>query len=209
MVVRLIRDGRIGTVRAIQTVFSYSLADTENIRNQKAVGGGAMYDVGCYAINTARLVFGAEPKRAVGVCELDAVSGCDRLTSAILDFGVGHASFVVATQQVPFQRVNIFGSTGHIDVQTPFNAPHDRPCKIFVDDGCASAPDFTIKESSDDRAELVTTAPANHYTRQAQAFSEAVRSGKPIENDMQSAVANMRAIDAIFRSAQSQRWESV
>src|SRR5690349_11054771 len=88
LVVELIQSGRIGKVRAVQTAFSYSNSDLENIRNQKDVGGGALYDIGGYAINTARLVFGAEPKRVVGVCDVDPKSGCDCLTSAILDFGV-------------------------------------------------------------------------------------------------------------------------
>jgi predicted dehydrogenase len=209
LVVSLIQSGRIGKVRAVQTAFSYNNSDLDNIRNQKAVGGGALYDIGGYAINTARLIFGAEPKRVVGVCDVDAKSGCDCLTSAILDFGVGQANFVVGTQHVPYQRVQIFGTLGHIEVEIPFNAPHDRGCKIYVDDGFVGAPDFTVKQTSDDRAELFTTPAANHYTVQWQSFSEAIRAGKPVKNDMQSAVANMRVIDAVFRSAESQRWESV
>jgi len=207
LVVELIQSGRIGKVRAVQTAFSYTNSDLENIRNQKAVGGGALYDIGGYAVNTARLIFGAEPKRVVGVCDIDATSGCDCLTSAILDFGVGQASFVVGTQHVPYQRVQIFGTSGHIEVEIPFNAPHDRGCKVYLDGGAVGAPDFTIKQTSSERAELLTTPPANHYALQWQGFSEAIRSGKPIENDMQSAVANMRVIDAVFRSAASQRWE--
>ena len=209
LVVDLIKSGRIGEVRAVQTAFSYSNTDLENIRNQKASGGGALYDIGGYAINTARLIFGAEPERVVGVCRRDPKSGCDSLTSAILDFGVGQASFVVGTQHVPYQRVHILGTNGHLDVEIPFNAPHDRPCKVYVDDGFVGAPDFTVQHSNDDRRELLTIAAANHYTLQWQAFSAAIRNGTPIANDMQSAVANMRVIDALFRAAQSGRWESV
>jgi predicted dehydrogenase len=78
-----------------------------------------------------------------------------------------------------------------------------------VDEGCEFAPNFTVATSSDDRRETQLIPEANHYVVQWQAFSEAVRTGKPVRNDMQSAVLNMRAIDAIFRSAQSQRWETV
>jgi predicted dehydrogenase len=208
-VVELIQSGRIGKVRAVQTTFSYSNSDLDNIRNQKEVGGGALYDIGGYAINTARLIFGSEPQRAVGVCDWDPESKCDRLTSAILDFGIGQASFVVSTQLVPYQRVHVFGSKGHIEVEVPFNAPSDRPCKVYVDEGCEFAPNFTVATSSDDRRETQLIPEANHYVAQWQGFSESVRTGKPVRNDMQSAVLNMRAIDAIFRSAQSQRWETV
>jgi predicted dehydrogenase len=157
LVQELVRGGRIGKVRAVQTAFSYSNTDLDNIRNQKDVGGGALYDIGGYAINTARLVFGSEPVRAIGVSERDPNSGCDALTSAILDFGSGQASFVVGTQHVPYQRVQIFGTKGHVEVEIPFNAPHDRGCKIYVDEGFVGAPDFTVAQSSDDRAELLTT----------------------------------------------------
>src|SRR6185295_9418130 len=105
LVVELIKSGRIGQVLAVQTAFSYSNTEPDNIRNLKASGGGALYDIGGYAINTARLIFGAEPERVVGVCRRDPHSGCDSLTSAILDFGVVQASFVVGTQHVPYQRV--------------------------------------------------------------------------------------------------------
>jgi len=209
LVVNLIQSGRIGQVRAVQTAFSYSNSDLHNIRNQKDKGGGALYDIGGYAINTARLIFGKEPARVAGMAALDPNSGCDSLTSAILDFGTGQANFVVGTQHVPYQRVHIFGTRGHLEVEIPFNPPHHRPCKIYVDDGFVGAPDFSVETSSDDRREVLTTPPANHYTRQWQAFSEAIRSGKPIQNDMHSAVANMRVIDAIFRAADSQRWENV
>jgi predicted dehydrogenase len=209
LVAELVQSGRIGEVRAVQTAFSYTNTDLGNIRNQKDVGGGALYDIGGYAINTARLVFGKEPQRVASVCARDPKSGCDSLTSALLDFGSGQASFVVGTQHVPYQRVHVFGTKGHLEVEIPFNAPNDRPCKVYVDDGFVGGSDFTVKESSDDRREVLKAPVANHYTRQAQAFSEAIRSGKPIKNDMQSAVANMRVVDAIFRAADSQRWETV
>jgi predicted dehydrogenase len=208
-VVELVQSGRIGPVRAVQTAFSYSNHDLGNIRNQKAVGGGALYDIGCYCINTARLVFGSDPRRAIGLCDWDPESQCDRLTSAILDFGTGQASFVVGTQHVPYQRVHVFGTKGHLEVEVPFNAPHDRPCKIHVDDGFVGAPDFTVAQTSEERRETVSVPAANHYTEQWQAFSQAIRGGTPIQNDLQSAIANMRTIDAIFRSTESQRWEPV
>jgi hypothetical protein len=153
-------------------------AISQNIRNQRDVGGGALYDVGGYAILTARLAFGAEPTRVAAVCDRDPETGCDRLTSAIVDFGVGQATFVVGTQHVAYQRVHVFGTRGHIEVEIPFNAPNNRPCRVLVDDGAQGAPDFTIQETSDDRAEALTLPVANHYTLQGQSFSEAIRGGK-------------------------------
>jgi predicted dehydrogenase len=116
---------------------------------------------------------------------------------------------VVGTQHVSYQRVHIFGSTGHIEVQIPFNAPHDRPCNVYVDDGSLGSADFTVQQTSEQRAERLAPPAANHYTLQFQAFSEAIRRRKPVLNDLPSAIANLRVIDAIFRAAESQRWERV
>lgn len=207
--VEVVQSGRIGQLRAVQTAFSYHNDDHGNIRNQKEAGGGALYDIGTYAINTARLVFGTEPLRAVGVCDLDPATGCDRLTSGILDFGSGQASFVVGTQHVPYQRVHLFGTKGHLELEIPFNAPGDRQCPLLLDDGFVGAPDFTVAQSSDDRAERIELPIANHYALQWQGFSRAIRSGGPVRNDMKSSVANMRVLDAIFRSSSSGRWEDV
>jgi len=206
-VAELIRSGRIGELRAVQTAFSYSNTDLEDIRNRQDSGGGALLDIGCYAVNTARLIFAREPQRVIGVAERDPRSGCDRLTSAILDFGTGQASFVIGTQHVPYQRVHVFGTRGHLELEIPFNAPHDRPCPVYIDEGFVGAPDFTVQTSSDERAELVPVAAANHFALQWQAVSAAIRSGFALPNDMQSAVANARVLDAILRSTTSERWE--
>ena len=83
------RDGRIGTPRAVQVFFSYFNDDGANIRNQAAIGGGALYDIGCYAVLAGRYLFEAEPLRVVSLVDRDPVMGVDRLTSALLDFGAG------------------------------------------------------------------------------------------------------------------------
>ena len=66
------QSGHLGEVRAIQTLFSYYLDDPANIRNQADIGGGGLYDIGCYAINTARYIFATEPERVVGAFDIDA-----------------------------------------------------------------------------------------------------------------------------------------
>lgn len=209
LVSSLIQSGRIGQPRAVQTAFSYSNHDLANIRNQKNAGGGALLDIGVYAITTARLVFGTEPLRVVATLDVDEATGCDRLTSALLDFGSGQASFVVGTQHVPYQRVHIFGTRGHIEVPIPFNAPYERGCEVYVDEGFVGAPDFTVAVNSDERREVHTLAPANHYTLQWQAFSAAIRNGGTLPLDIQSSIRNMRVVDALFRSGNSKRWEDV
>ncbi len=144
----IVRSGRIGELRSVQGSFNYFNADPANIRNQADIGGGGLMDIGCYPIVGSRFLFEAEPKRVVGMIERDPEMGTDRLTSALLEFDAGQASFTCSTQLVPYQRMQIFGTKGRIEIEIPFNAPPDKPCRIFVDDGSilggASAKEETV-----------------------------------------------------------------
>ena len=196
----LVRQGKIGELRAVQGLFTYFLTDPENVRNKADIGGGGLYDIGCYPIVTSRFLFGAEPTRVVGLIERDPVLKIDRLASAILDFPTGQASFMCSTQLVPYQRMQILGTKGRIEVEIPFNAPPDKPCRIFVDDG---------SELGDASAKEEAFPVCDQYGIQGDLFSEAIRSGKPLEFPLENAVQNMRIIDAIFRSAKAGGWEKV
>jgi predicted dehydrogenase len=196
----LVRQGKIGELRAVQGLFTYFLTDPQNVRNKADIGGGGLYDIGCYPIVTSRFLFGAEPTRVVGLIERDPVMKIDRLASAILDYPTGQASFMCATQLVPYQRMQILGTKGRIEVEIPFNAPPDKPCRIFVDDG-SQLGDASAKEE--------TFPICDQYAIQGDLFSEAIRSGKPVEFPLENAVQNMRIIDAIFRSAKTGGWEKV
>jgi predicted dehydrogenase len=196
----LVRQGKIGELRVVQGLFTYFLTDPENVRNKADIGGGGLYDIGCYPIVTSRFLFGAEPTRVVGLIEYDPVLKIDRLASAILDFPTGQASFMCATQLVPYQRMQILGTKGRIEVEIPFNAPPDKPCRIFVDDGSLLG-DASAKE--------VAFPVCDQYAIQGDLFSEAIRTGKPVEFPLENAVQNMRIIDAIFRSAKAGGWEKV
>jgi predicted dehydrogenase len=195
-----VQSGRIGDLVSVQTAFSYFNRDATNIRNRKEVGGGALYDIGCYAVNTSRYLFGREPKRAIALIERDPEFGTDRLSSGLLDFGGAHLTFSCSTQAVPYQRVNAFGTKGRIEIEIPFNAPANQPCKIFLDDGS------TLNCSS---AQITVFPIVDQYTLQGEAFSRAIRTGGPVDNSIEIAIGNMRVIDALFRSAQSGRWETV
>ena len=134
----LAQSGAIGRPRAIQSFFSYHLLDPTNIRNTRP-GGGALYDIGCYAIATARYVFGAEPVRVAGFVDRDPKLGVDRLVSALAEFPDGrHLTFTCGTQLSAHQRVTISGDEGRIEIAVPINAPPDRPVRIMIDDGADS-----------------------------------------------------------------------
>jgi predicted dehydrogenase len=195
-----VQSGKIGELIAVQTAFSYFNRDATNIRNRKDVGGGALYDIGCYAVNTSRYLFGREPLRAVALIERDPDFGTDRLTSGLLDYGGANLTFTCATQMVPYQRVNALGANGRIEIEIPFNAPPDRPCRIFLDDGSVLG---------GGSAEMTTFPIIDQYNLQSEAFSKAVRTGSEVENAIENAIGNMRVIDALFRSADSGGWETI
>jgi predicted dehydrogenase len=196
----LVREGRIGELRVIQGSFSYMNVDPANVRNQAGIGGGGLYDIGCYPVVGARFLFEAEPSRVASQIEYDPDFKTDRLASVLLAFPKGQALFYCSTQLVPYQRMQILGTTGRIEIEIPFNAPPDRPCRIFVDDG---------SQLGDASARLETFEVVDQYTLQGDLFARAIREGTALPYPLEDAVANMRVIDAIFRAGRSGRWEEV
>jgi predicted dehydrogenase len=194
----IVRSGRVGELRAMAGFFSYYNADPRNIRNIADYGGGALMDIGCYLVTTARMMFEREPDRVMAAVERDPVMRTDRLTSIVLDFGSGHAIGTCATQLVPHQRMNILGTRGRIELEIPFNAPPDRPSVMTVDDG---------SDLFGAGIERITFDVIDQYTVQGDRFSRTVREGIEPAVPLEDAVANMTAIDALFRSAETGCWE--
>jgi predicted dehydrogenase len=157
-------------------------------------------DIGCYAVMISRWLFGAEPSDVVALLERDPEFGTDRLTSALLRFPTGQATFSCASQLVPHQRVHVFGTTGRIEVEIPFNVPVDRSCRIFVDDGSAFG---------DAGAQAIELPVVNQFQLQAERFAEAVRGVGRVPVGVEEAIANMEVIDALSRSAETRDWQRV
>jgi predicted dehydrogenase len=189
---RLVREGQIGQLRTIQSFFSYWNIDPLNIRNIRGIGGGALMDIGSYCISLSRLLFGEEPLRIWGDVDRDPVMGIDRLTSGVLEFRQGTSTFTCSTQMAPFQRVNVFGTDGRIEIEIPFNAPPDRACKVWHQRG------QTTTE--------IAVEVCDQYTIQGDLFSKAILEDRPVPTPLEDAVGNMRAIEAVFRSAETGAW---
>ena len=195
----MVESGRIGDLRSIAGFFSYFNRDPANIRNIPKYGGGALMDIGCYPITAARFFFAQEPVRVLGLISRDPDMGIDRLTSAILEFPRGHATFTCSTQLVPYQRIQLFGTLGRVEIEIPFNAPNDRPCRLFVDEGGNIF-------GEDVKTETVDTC--DQYTIQGDLFSRAIQGECEVPVTVYDAVKNMALIEAIFRSADSGKWET-
>ena len=196
----LVESGRIGELRLITGHFSYSRRDPRDIRSRVEWGGGALLDVGCYPITISRWLFGAEPTEVIGLIDRDPELRIDRLTSGLLRFEKGQATFSCATQLVPYQTMQIVGTTGRIAVEIPFNAPPRDECRIFVDDG---------SDLTGGGIETIKFPPIDQYAVQADRFSEAVRGVGEVPVSLEDASGNMVVIDALFRSAELRRWEKL
>jgi len=188
---RLIKTGRIGTLRSITSFFSYFNADPANIRNHVELGGGALMDIGCYPITISRFMFGAEPRRVLGLIERDPVFNTDTLTTGLLEFVQGQSTFTCSTRLAPYQRMIFFGTEGRIEVLIPFNAPNDRPTQILLD------------------SETIEFPICDQYEIQGSLFSQALRENREQPIPLEDAIRNMKVIDAMFRSASTGGWSEI
>jgi predicted dehydrogenase len=190
---QIVDQGGVGELRTIHTLFSYFNVDPANVRNQADIGGGGLMDIGCYCISVPRFIFSSEPSRAFGLVEFDPVLHTDRLVSGALDFGRGTATFTCSTQLTSYQRVNIYGTRGRIEIEIPFNAPPDRPTRLW-------------HEHAGGIEEIVFPI-CDQYTLQGDQLSQAILDDTPAPTPISDAVANMQVIDAILESGRSGRME--
>ncbi len=197
-VLNMIAAGRIGNVRSVAGHFSYNNQDLGNIRNIRETGGGGLMDIGCYLIFFARLIFGGEPTRVVSLIDDHPETRTDILTSALLEFPSGHATFTCGTRMTPYQRAQIVGTSGRIEIQIPVNTAPDEACKVFLDDGT----DLTGRA-----IETIEFEPVDQYTIQGDLFSQAIRENKDPILSLEESIKNMSVIDAVFRSAETGKWE--
>ncbi len=190
----LVASGRIGRLTAVQSWFSFYNDDPMNIRNILDAGGGAMYDIGCYCVNLSRMLFGAEPDRVEAVIVRDPVGGVDIVTTGILGFDQGVADFTCSTRAEDDQRVHIFGTTGRISIEIPFNIPPDRPTHIFVGGWRRSPGRPTHRDDHRSGRGSLHRGSRCLRDRHPRGSAGAGRSGRR--------VANLRVIERLFASAE-------
>ncbi len=195
------RSGELGRVRAVRAVFSYFNDDPGNVRNKADIGGGALLDIGCYPITGGRFFFESEPRRVVSLIDRDPVFGTDRQASVIADFGDGrHLDFVVSTQLVPHQSIEIIGTKGRVEIVIPYNAPQGEATALLVDTGHSFDGSLARRE---------VFAPSDQYTEMADAFARAVLGENALPYGVEDAIASMHVLDAIFQSERSGGWAEV
>ncbi len=197
--VEICRSGRLGKVGSYSGHFSYFNDEPTSIRNIAEMGGGALMDIGCYLLTTARMIFGEEPSRVMGLVRQDPRFSVDVLTSMILDFPSGQAIGTCSTQMIYHQRVQIFGTEGRLEIEIPFNAPNDRPCRLWLDN------DGDLRGGGIETIEIDT---CDQYRIQGDEFSRAVLDDTNVPYPLEMSLQNMRLIEAVFRSTKTGRWET-
>jgi predicted dehydrogenase len=192
----IVSIGEIGDLLTVHTHFSYMNTNADNIRNKAEMGGGAILDIGCYAVSNARHLFGREPVRAFCTLVRDPVFKTDILVSGILDFGEGKtATFSVSTQMYPYQRVTAIGTEGSLSIEIPFNMYPDVSGKITVSTGVGQR--------------LIETEVADQYLLEFNAFAQSIIQKAEMPTPVSDAIANMAVLDALFKSAETGNWETV
>ena len=195
----LVRSGYLGKIKAVQGFFSYFNDDKGNIRNIEEMGGGGVWDIGCYPVFTSRFVLDKEPGRLVSMLEFDPQFRTDKLGSVLLDFNEIQMTFTISTQLTAYQRMLFFGDKKILEVRIPFNAPSDQPNEIFIHEG-----DF-----SKDNAEKIVLPVSNQYTAQAIDFSKAIIEDTEVPVTLENTKANTKVLQAIFESDSSEKWVNI
>lgn len=193
----LIASGAIGRLRQVQGAFTYYNVDPNNMRNQVALGGGGLPDIGVYPTVTARIATGREPTRVQATVERDPNFGTDVYASVRADFGDFELSFYVSTQMSLRQSMSFHGDLGLIEVVAPFNAGTYDHARLELHNR-------TRTETTEFRFLGVS-----QYRLQAEAFARAAQGGEAPTFSLESSVSNQKLIDAIYRAGETGGWETV
>lgn len=155
-----------------------------------------MWDIGCYPIHTSRFAFGEEPTRVISLIDRDPELKIDRLGSVILDYPSGQCIFTVSTQLVAYQKMIFFGDQKRLTVEIPFNAPNDRQCNIYLNDG-------DLFESNKQQLSFDV---CDQYQVQGTEFSNAIIQDSEVPVPLEDAYNNAAVIEAVFESEKRGNW---
>ncbi|MDE3087861.1 MAG: Gfo/Idh/MocA family oxidoreductase [Chloroflexota bacterium] len=186
----LIARGAIGAVQIIRCAFCFYLDNLDNIRLKKDLGGGALMDVGCYCVNMARGIAGAEPLEVRADAVIGETSQVDETLTAILRFPKGIVAHFDASFRTDYREwLDIQGSEGRIELPRPIKPQS------------AGGGEFFLYHGED--CETIVTPFANHYQLMVEHFADAVMHGTPLRYPPELDRANMRVIDALYESART------
>jgi xylose dehydrogenase (NAD/NADP) len=184
----LVDGGAIGRLTLVRGAFTFALSRPGDVRLVAALGGGSLWDVGCYPVSMSRFLAGREPRVVAGVQRLHA-SGIDEAFYGSLDFGDVHAQFDCGFCAPLRTHLEVVGTTGAIAVSAPFKPGLEE----------------TMVVTRDGQTETVPVTGEPLYSGQIENFADAVLLGRPQRIPLSDSRANVAAITALYEAARSGR----
>lgn len=191
---RLIAEGAIGRILDVAVWFAFRTTESGDYRLVKDQGGGALLDVGCYAVNVSRMLLGDDPVAVHAAARLDPATGVDMTFSAVLDYGEAHATFTASMEHEPDHRFRIHGTEGWLSIADPFNCPPKHATTITIASGGDDHPHHSLRRTID-------VAAADQYGLQATALARAILSGDAPPLPTEDSISNMKLIGRLFVAA--------
>ncbi|MDN3017122.1 Gfo/Idh/MocA family oxidoreductase [Paenibacillus sp. BSR1-1] len=187
----IVTSGEIGEIKFMRACFSYFLKDElTNIRMKKEMGGGSIYDIGCYCIHAIRNILKSEPVRVEAFAELDGRNGIDRSAIVYMKLENGINTVFDCSFDMSFrQEYEIVGTKGRITVPAAY-----RP-DVADNEGV-----ILIESENGTRSEMIT---ADQYKMQIDHFSQVIIEGSAPSYSAKNTLQNMRVIDACYQSIES------
>lgn len=199
-----IRQGRIGKIVRVSASMSRSGYPAENIRMNRGLCGGALMDLGCYCINTARYLIGSEPVSAFARQDIGS-TGVDERTSGILWFPGGEVlqfdTSLYLDDNHFEQGLTVFGEKGNIHIPNAF-AQLELLRFGWMAETTVTLTDHLIGGHQE---ETVRIEAVHQWRLEAEFFADRILTGRPVELPGENGVATMRAIDAVVESARTGR----
>lgn len=181
--------GSIGEVRSIRAIFQGTNRNARDHRWSAKIGGGALYDLTCYAVNVSRYLFDSEPLGVMAMADLSTDEGVDRTSSALLDYGNGRSAYVSGSFSLHFnQSCEIIGLDGLLRIERPFG-PGWEDTRL------------TLENSSG--RETISIDGANQFLHMVEHFAQRIADPTLSLDPGESGVNQARVLKAMERS-----WET-
>jgi D-xylose 1-dehydrogenase (NADP+, D-xylono-1,5-lactone-forming) len=187
-VLDLLHENALGRVMTIASGFTFDLDRPNDVRLDPALGGGSLWDVGCYAVSAARLVAGCEPLQAFGWASYGP-TGIDESFSGVLRFPGSVVAAVHSSFKSRYRTwLEVGGQDGVLQVSEPF-----KP----------SAPVDVVVSRGDEKRVMRVEAPPLLYVRQVEDFVASVLEGRKPHVTLEESRGNAAALCALYASARS------
>jgi predicted dehydrogenase len=192
----LVREDRLGPLRAIIGSFSNYNDSEDDIRNQAEMGGGSLLDLGFYPITMSRFLYEREPTRVMGLLDYDLRFRVDKHSTVIMDFDQGRSIFTCSTRSASHQSLEIIGERASLVMSDPWTMSHSSPTELTI----------RTRIGSEYRDEIIELPRCNQWEHMCNMFCQSIQNSTPAPIPLEDSAANARVIEAIFRSSKSGGW---